>query len=131
MRSVKSRDTGPEVTVRKAARSLGYRFQTYIDKLPGRPDLVFSARRKVVFVHGCYWHGHHCPRGARIPKTNRSYWKAKIASNVARDKRQKSQLKRNGWRVLVVWECKVKNTDRLHGVLRRFLGPARRAFLRR
>lgn len=105
MGRVQSRDTTPELTVRRALHALGYRYTLHGGKLPGKPDLVFPARRLAVFVHGCWWHGHDCARGARVPKSNVAYWRAKIARNVARDRRTLAELRKAGWRAVVVWEC--------------------------
>lgn len=112
MRAVRSRDTTPEMIVRRAATALGYRYRLHKAELPGKPDLVFGPRRKVVFVHGCFWHGHDCPRGARIPKTNVDYWRAKISRNLARDRENAAALERAGWRVLTIWECSTRNSQR-------------------
>jgi DNA mismatch endonuclease (patch repair protein) len=121
MRAVRSVDTKPEMTVRRLVYGLGYRFRLHLKALPGKPDLAFLGRRKVIFVNGCFWHGHQCTRGARMPKANAPYWRAKIAGNIARDARHLADLKAAGWRTLVIWECEIKNTERLAGRLRRFL----------
>ncbi|MCA0246333.1 MAG: very short patch repair endonuclease [Proteobacteria bacterium] len=121
MRAVKGRDTGPERAVRILAHGMGYRYRLHRADLPGKPDLVFPSRRAVIFVNGCFWHGHDCPRGARAPKTNRAYWTAKIARNVARDATSLSQLKAAGWRALTVWECQIKDGRKLCARLSHFL----------
>ena len=123
MRAVKSSDTGPERAVRAAARAAGFARRYRLDGrgLPGKPDLVFSALRNAVFVHGCFWHGHDCKRGARAPKDNAAYWSAKIARNRARDASALKALKQTGWRALVVWECETRETGALAAKLRRFL----------
>lgn len=123
MRAVKSKDTAPEMIVRSAAHGLGLRYRLHRRDLPGSPDLVFPIRRKVVFVNGCFWHGHNCARGAREPKTNVDYWRAKIARNVARDNCDLQALADAGWEVLTIWECETKMTERdlLKGKLRNFL----------
>lgn len=126
MRAVKSRDTKPEMLVRRAAHALGYRFRLHRKDLPGSPDLVFPSRKKVIFVHGCFWHGHDCARGARMPKTNAEYWRAKMAGNVARDERVRAELAALGWEVLTVWECELKDADVLRErVIRDIGGPHR------
>jgi len=122
MRAVKSRNTGPEKVVRSLAHRMGYRFRLHCANLPGKPDLTFPDRCAVVFVHGCFWHGHNCKRGARTPKTNTEYWTAKIARNVVRHHEHMSALKREGWRALVVWECQLRDEPALRSRLRRFLG---------
>jgi DNA mismatch endonuclease (patch repair protein) len=111
MRAVKSKDTEPEMRVRRILHSLGYRYRLHRRELPGCPDLVFSRLRKVIFIHGCFWHGHLCARGARVPKTNKDYWTAKIERNRTRDVLAKKQLKADGWTALVVWECELKQID--------------------
>ncbi len=109
MRAVKSQDTSPERTVRTLVHRLGYRFSLNRDDLPGKPDLAFPRLRTTVFVHGCFWHGHNCRRGARVPKTNVEYWTLKVSRNRARDCRIRAALRKLGWRVLTVWECQLKN----------------------
>lgn len=123
MRAVKSADTAPERVVRAAACALGYarRYRLQGAQLPGKPDLVFTSMRKVVFVHGCFWHGHDCKRGARQPKDNAAYWQAKIARNRTRDAAAIKALKDSGWRALVVWECETRDGARLSHTLARFL----------
>jgi DNA mismatch endonuclease (patch repair protein) len=122
MRAVRGADTTPELAVRRLAHSMGYRFRLHRKDLPGKPDLTFPRLRKVIFVHGCFWHGHDCARGARVPVQNRDYWTRKVARNVERDMSAQSALQRLGWKSLVVWECEIKDQDRLRRALRRFLG---------
>jgi len=121
MRAVKGRDTKPEMTVRKMVHGMGYRYRLHRKDLPGKPDLVFSSRKKIIFVNGCFWHGHGCKRGARTPKENRDYWKAKIKRNRERDRQSYKDLSMNGWKVLTVWECELKNVEALAKSLREFL----------
>lgn len=118
MRAVKSRNTGPEIIVRKALHARGCRFRLGDGGLPGRPDVVLPSRQAVIFVHGCFWHGHGCARGARVPKTNRDYWTKKIARNVARDAANAAVLSSMGWRVAIVWECETRDTAALTRALR-------------
>lgn len=118
MRAVKSANTTPEMAVRKAAHTLGLRFRLHRSDLPGKPDLVFPSRRIALFVHGCFWHGHTCPRGARIPKTNTPYWSAKIARNTARDVRNCDALRLLGWRAVILWECEVRDRAALPELIR-------------
>ena len=127
MRAVKSRDTGPELKVRRAAHALGLRFRLKRDDLPGKPDLVFPGRRVALFVHGCFWHGHDCPRGARVPQANRAYWLAKIGRNVARDKASLAALRKLGWKPAVVWECEAADPARLARLLARKIGNGPKA----
>lgn len=121
MRAVKGTDTGPERAVRRVLHRSGYRYRLHRKDLPGKPDLAFPGRRKVIFVHGCFWHGHHCKRGDREPKTNVNYWRAKIARNKERDAAHQARLRDLGWDVLVVWECEITAADGLTDRLRRFL----------
>lgn len=111
MRRVKGRDTSPELAVRAILRAAGIGYRLGGMGLAGRPDVVMKGRRVAVFVHGCFWHGHDCPRGARKPKTNAEYWTAKIGRNRARDTRVAAELKAAGWRVLTVWECDLRAPD--------------------
>ncbi|RWC38440.1 MAG: DNA mismatch endonuclease Vsr [Mesorhizobium sp.] len=122
MSLVRSTGTKPELAVRRLAHALGYRFRLHRKDLPGKPDLVFSRRQAVIFVHGCFWHGHGCKRGARMPTKNREYWSAKIARNVERDAASVAAIEADGWRVLVIWECEMKDADRLARRLADFLG---------
>ena len=111
MRRVKGRDTAPEMKVRRMLRAAGIGYRLGGCGLPGRPDVVMKGRKVVVFVHGCFWHGHDCPRGARRPKANADYWIAKIERNRARDARVAAELSTAGWRVLTVWECRLRDPD--------------------
>lgn len=122
MQAVKSKDTRPELAVRRLAHGMGYRFRLHRKDLPGKPDLVFPRLKKVLFVHGCFWHGHHCPRGSRVPIQNRSYWANKIAGNRERDQRTVAELRAKGWQVCILWECELKNTAYAIRRLRQFLG---------
>lgn len=121
MRAVKSCDTTPELIVRAVVHNQGFRFRVHERKLPGSPDLVFAGLKKVIFVHGCFWHGHSCPRGARVPKSNTEYWVGKVARNKKRDRVVQRELRKEGWRSLTIWECSLKDTDRLAARIRRFL----------
>lgn len=121
MRAVKSTNTAPELRVRAAARALGVGYRLGGWGLPGKPDLTFPGRRAAIFVHGCFWHGHDCKRGARAPKDNADYWRAKIARNLARDARTLEALHAGGWRTLVIWECETKDAAALSARLARFL----------
>lgn len=109
MQAVKSKNTTPELFVRKLLHAKGYRYRLHRSDLPGNPDLVFPGRKKALFVHGCFWHGHCCARGSRIPKSNTAYWSAKVGGNRARDKRTFKQLKDLGWLPFVVWECELRD----------------------
>lgn len=111
MRRVKGRDTTPELAVRRILRTAGIGYRLGGAGLPGKPDVVMKGRRTAVFVHGCFWHGHDCPRGARQPKANADYWIAKIGRNRARDAAAGDALLASGWRVITVWECAMKAPD--------------------
>ena len=121
MAKVRSKDTTPELVVRKLSHSLGYRFRLYRRDLPGNPDLVFLGLKKIIFVHGCFWHQHRCRRGNRIPASHREYWTNKLEANVVRDKRNLRKLRRLGWKVLVVWECQTRDLSKLTEKLDAFL----------
>jgi DNA mismatch endonuclease, patch repair protein len=107
MQAVKSKNTTPELIVRRLLHARGYRYRLHRSDLPGCPDLVFPGRRKIIFVHGCFWHGHSCKRGARVPIKNRTYWMKKVSSNRSRDLRARENLMVDGWKVLSVWECEL------------------------
>jgi len=125
MRRIRSSDTSPELLVRKGLHALGYRFQITGKNLPGKPDLVFSRRRKVIFVHGCFWHSHQdCPI-AHLPKTHTEYWQNKFEMNMARDQRNVDELNSLGWSVMVVWECETAKVPELLVWLINFLGPTK------
>ena len=121
MRAVKDRDTKPEMAVRRLLHRLGYRYRLHRKDLPGKPDIVFGPRRKVIFVHGCFWHGHSCMRGNRAPKTNAEYWKSKIARNVERHSIQLDELAAAGWTGLTLWECEFTDKDAVTRRLGAFL----------
>ena len=121
---IRSTNTKPELAVRTLLHSLGYRYRCHLRDLPGKPDLVFTSLRKIVFVHGRFWHQHSgCPKATR-PKSSGSYWHRKLASNVGRDPLSRSQLEHEGWDVLTVWECETKRPE-LKKRLQQFLGPTR------
>src|SRR5207253_122568 len=122
MRAVKGRDTGPELVVRRALHRAGFRYRLHVRSLPGTPDIVFPARRKVIFVHGCFWHGHKNCAKARLPKTRVSFWSHKIALNSRRDKARIAQLRQLGWRALVVWQCQLREPDAVFSRVREFIG---------
>ena len=121
MRAVRGKDTGPEMVVRRLIHSLGFRYRLYAKDLPGKPDLVFRGHRKAIFVHGCFWHGHRCKRGSRVPTANQEYWERKIARNRERDKAVRKELLGAGWRVLSVWECETRDAGVIAGKVKRFL----------
>ena len=109
MRRVKGKDTSPELKVRRLLRKLGVGYRLHRADLPGRPDIAMPGRKLALFVHGCFWHGHDCARGARVPKANRDYWVAKLARNRARDAWSRTALEAAGWRVEILWECELKD----------------------
>ncbi|MBW7997823.1 MAG: DNA mismatch endonuclease Vsr [Candidatus Glassbacteria bacterium] len=121
MRAVKGWDTGLEMIVRRLTHAMGYRYRLHRKDLPGKPDMVFPARRKVVFVNGCFWHQHNCPRGARSPKSHRDYWIPKLERNRQRDAEHQDRLAELGWNVLVIWECETKDRNALCARIRKFL----------
>lgn len=120
MSRVRSKDTRPEMLVRRMVFGDGYRYRLHARDLPGHPDIVFRSRRKVILVHGCFWHRHACSL-ARIPKSRVGFWTEKLEGNRLRDDRNRGRLARKGWRILVVWECQLSNLDRVRARIRRFL----------
>ena len=123
MRRVRSKDTQPELAVRRLVFGLGYRYRLHRKTLPGKPDLAFIGRKKAIFVHGCFWHGHDCKNG-RMPKTNRDYWVPKIARNKERDAEALAALEAMGWQTLTIWECEIKRPQDLPQRIERFLDEA-------
>lgn len=124
MRRIRSKGMKPELVVRSLVHALGYRYRLHRKDLAGKPDLVFSNRRKLIFVHGCFWHGHHdreCVDGRHLPKSNRDYWLPKLARNKERDASNIAVLLSRGWSILLIWECETSNRDRLRRLVRRFL----------
>jgi DNA mismatch endonuclease (patch repair protein) len=126
MAAVRHKGTAPELLVRKVLHRLGYRFRLHVEDLPGSPDIVFPRRKKVIFIHGCFWHGHDCAHGRRRPRTNQAYWQAKIERNRLRDSLALGALAEKGWATKVLWECDLSDPDRLIDHLMGFLGPSRR-----
>lgn len=124
MAAVKSKNTAPELVVRRLIHRLGYRYRLHVSTLPGTPDIVLPRLRKVIEVRGCFWHGHHCGR-CRVPQTRRDYWLAKIERNRMRGRRMLSGLRKLGWSTLVVWECQTKHPERLAETLLAFLSENR------
>lgn len=120
MSRVKQRDTGPEMLLRSALHALGYRYRLHRKDLPGRPDLVFPSRKKVVFVHGCFWHGHGCQWG-QLPKSKLDYWAPKIEANRERDLRNIRDLEKSGWQCAVVWQCELRELEQAVSKICRFL----------
>ena len=121
MRRIRKTDTKPEMAVRRLAHGLGYRYRLHRRDLPGTPDLVFPGLRKIIFVHGCFWHQHDCRLGRKQPSTNPDYWLPKLSGNVDRDRVARARLQQEGWSVLVIWECQTGNPRSLADVLTRFL----------
>jgi len=113
MSLVRGKNTKPELIVRGIAHRLGYRFRLHRRDLPGTPDLVFPRLRKIILVHGCFWHMHACAGGCRMPKSRAEFWRNKLECNAARDRHAVAALRRSGWRVLTVWQCQMKDRERL------------------
>lgn len=126
MQSVGSKNTGPELAARRLLHAKGYRFRLHRRDLPGSPDIVLPGRKKVIFVHGCFWHWHGCAKG-QLPKSRPEYWGEKLAANKARDRTRMVELEALGWRALVVWQCEVGDQEALTAKLRAFLGPPKKA----
>lgn len=124
MRRIKSKGMKPELLVRSIVHGIGFRYALHRKDLPGKPDMVFALKKKIIFVHGCFWHGHrskHCVDG-HLPKSNLEYWVPKIAGNRKRDARNRLALKNKGWKVLEIWECETKDLISLRKKIRKFLG---------
>lgn len=117
MSRIKGKDTKPEMLVRKFLFSKGYRYRLHDKKLPGKPDIVLPKYKTVIFVHGCFWHGHNKCKYATIPKTRTEWWTKKIDGNIANDKKKETALKKEGWKVIRVWECKLKKEKQLPTLL--------------
>jgi DNA mismatch endonuclease, patch repair protein len=122
MAAVRQKDTGPEIVTRKLLHRLGYRYRVHGKGLPGKPDIVFPSQRKVIFIHGCFWHRHTCHTGSRAVRTRSAFWKAKFARNQARDLRNEKELKHDGWESLTIWECETCDQSVLAKRLIAFLG---------
>ncbi|MCC6345678.1 MAG: DNA mismatch endonuclease Vsr [Nitrospirales bacterium] len=121
MSSIRGKNTEPELSVRRLVHAMGYRYRLHSKMLPGRPDMVFTRRKKVIFVHGCFWHMHpKCPKG-RPPKSNLDYWLPKLKENRRRDLRNQKELRRRGWQALIVWQCELKNIGKLADKIALFL----------
>ena len=121
MAQVHSKDTKPEMRVRHLAHRLGYRYRLHRKDLPGKPDLAFPGRKKIIFVHGCFWHGHDCPAGRKRPQTNQEYWTRKLERTRQRDVDNETKLRELGWDALIIWECQTKDEDTLAEALTAFL----------
>jgi len=121
MSRIQSRDTKPEKTVRSILHGLGYRFRLHQKNLPGKPDIVLARYNSVIFVHGCFWHRHKECKNASVPKTKKTFWEEKFKANIERDIKVKNELKSNGWRVLVVWECELTDIESVEKELGKFL----------
>ena len=123
MGKIRSKDTSPEMIVRRLAHRLGYRFRLHRKDLPGKPDLIFPSRKKIIFVHGCFWHQHNARKCkiVRTPKSKKDYWIPKLQRNVERDIQHKNNLKNMGWTTLVIWECETKNPEKLAAKIIKYL----------
>lgn len=124
MSQVKGRNTRPEKLVRSLLHSMGYRFRLQRKDLSGKPDIVLPKYRAAIFVHGCYWHRHDCPNGQRLPKSRLNFWLPKLEGNRERDIRKQTLLREQGWNVLIIWECQLRDTDVLQEIIRAFLESA-------
>lgn len=117
MAKISSKNTKPEIIVRKILHSKGYRFRLHRKDLPGKPDIVLPKYKRIIFVNGCFWHRHNCKLGNHLPKTNIEYWETKLKNNSMRDKLNIEKLTSLGWKVLIIWECSVKNTDEINKII--------------
>lgn len=121
MSKILGKDSKPEIFVRRMLHGMGYRFRLHAAHLPGKPDIVLPRHRKVLFIHGCFWHSHPGCKRATIPRTNTEFWAEKLARNRARDERQIKDLEALGWKVLVIWTCEFKNTENLQSKISKFM----------
>ncbi len=121
MSCIRNNDTRPEIIVRSIVHRMGYRYALHRKDLPGHPDMVLTKHHKIIFIHGCFWHMHKCRYGKVKPATNTEFWQTKRQGNVARDKRNLRKLRKNGWKVLIVWECRTRNIEKLTENLHKFL----------
>lgn len=122
MRRIRSENTLPELAVREHLRALGHTgYRLHRKELPGKPDIVFVGKRKAILVHGCFWHGHDCKEGTRKPRSNQEYWARKIEDNRLRDESHIAELRRMGWAVLTVWECELRDAEKLRSKLHAFV----------
>lgn len=121
MSRVRGKNSNPEMKLRRLVHGMGFRYRLHDGNLPGKPDMVFAGRRAVIFMHGCFWHRHHNCSLARIPKSRVGFWTEKLESNRKRDRRNRDKLKRLGWRVLVVWECQLRNEESTARIVKNFL----------
>jgi DNA mismatch endonuclease (patch repair protein) len=128
MSRIRSKDTAPELLLRQLLHRCGYRFRLHRKGLPGKPDLAFPARRKVIFVHGCFWHQHPGCREGRVPGSRQDYWEPKLKRNLERDAAARAALKEQGWQALVLWECELKDAAGTVARARKFLGPVAENF---
>ena len=122
MAKIRSRDTKPELIVRRLLYRLGYRYRLHIKHLPGTPDIAFIGRKKVIFIHGCFWHGHNCSSGRNRPRSNIEYWNSKFLRNIERDELNQKALTELDWKYLIVWECQIRDEELLRSQLINFLG---------
>jgi len=128
MSHIKGKDTKPEKLVRSLLHRMGYRFRLHVDSLPGKPDIVLPRHKKVIFVNGCFWHGHkNCKRASR-PQSNTEFWNQKIESNIARDRKNRKELQLQGWSVLVIWQCETKNLTALRNRLAEFMNNGKEQY---
>jgi len=121
MSRVKAKNTSPEMVVRRLVYGMGYRYRIHVGGLPGKPDLVFTRSRKAIYINGCFWHGHEDCRYGELPKSRVAFWEAKITRNRARDRENVSAMEAGGWRVLTVWQCELKNREKISELLHDFL----------
>ena len=125
MQRIRKTNTKPEMIVRRLVHAMGYRYRLHQSNLPGTPDIVLTRHRKVILVHGCFWHRHDCPDGRKLPRSKPEYWGPKLERNRRRDEASVARLQELGWGVLVVWECEITNGKRVSETLRKFLGSRR------
>jgi DNA mismatch endonuclease (patch repair protein) len=121
MSRIRGYDTKPELIVRSIVHRMGYRFRLHLEDLPGNPDIVLPRHNKVIFIHGCFWHGHRGCQRSKRPTTNVAFWQEKLDKNIQRDQRQQKELRKLGWKYLVIWQCEMNRPNRIRKKIKRFL----------
>lgn len=129
MSKISGKETEPEILVRKFLFANGFRYRKNDKRYPGKPDIVLPQYKTIIFIHGCFWHGHDCKRG-KLPETRRDFWKEKIKSNIERDKQNKKELEKKGWHVITIWQCELSNRERTNNTLNNLIGKIKQPLIK-
>lgn len=124
MSKISCKDTKPEILVRRILHKMGFRYRLHVNDLPGTPDIVLPRHKKIIFVHGCFWHGHEGCNRSKRPKTNVDFWNQKIDGNIERDEKTKEELEEMGWKVLVIWQCQTRDLESLEQIILKFMSES-------